>query len=141
MIEKEKIMEAIDDINYNMKYPCRKESIKGQESVSIVHTAYLEQAEESKRLKDICVKQEYTVWKILSDALEYPTVDGLPTSGEHTAESLAMEAAKELEVRKRAFDIMDKDVWERFEGIRLIAVLTVKEAIKQARREIGEGGQ
>jgi hypothetical protein len=51
---------------------------------------------EIARMKKACSEQEYSIRTILAEALGYSEIDDLPTSGEHTAETLAREAAKEL---------------------------------------------
>lgn len=57
---------------------------------------------EVERLKSACIEQNYSIEQTLGRALGYVEADGTVNTCDHTAETLADEAERELAVRDRA---------------------------------------
>lgn len=99
---------------------------------------------ERDRFKAACIKQEFSISQTLGRALGYVEPDGTVNVCEHTAETLVMEAARELAVRDRAMELLDDRVirvYECFDGCKKYKkdeCDCTSAALAQARAEIAK---
>jgi hypothetical protein len=95
----------------------------------------------NERLRAACIKKNYAIEHTLGRALGYVEPDGTVNVCEHTAETLAMGAARELSVRERQAEILAGEGWSNGKTVEPFKSERLSKALAQARAEIAKDAE